>query len=268
MANPISAAYAVLRAHLVPGLLSAVAHNLNHGQPGQRLFEVGRCFAGPLTDDGIDERWGLGVALTGDRAAAQWATTARPVDFFDLKGLIETITAGMAWPRWRWSPGDHPGLASGATALLTCTDPGTPVAGWAGRLDTAAAGAYGIDAEVWVAELDIDALLSRPHPTAHYAPGSRFPGVTRDVALHFPAAMPYGDAEKVIWSVADDAGLALVDVSVVEVYDGDKIAADRRAMTLRFGFRADDRTLTSEAVDAAQEHLLAALADACDARRR
>ena len=268
LTNPISEAYAVLRAHVSPGLLSAVAHNLNHGQPAQRLFEVGRCFAGPLTEDGINERWGLGITLTGDRSGLHWSGSQRSVDFYDLKGLVDAVAERMAWSAWQWTPGEHTGLEPAAAATLTCSDAALDAGGWAGKLSRDAAAAYGIDTEVWVAEIDVDALLSRPHPTANYAPESRFPGGTRDVAVHVPQDTAYAALASTVRDTATQDRLPLIDVSLVEIYEGDKIPADRRGLTLRFAFRADDRTLTAEEIDTAQARLIEALASGCDAQQR
>ena len=266
--NPISEGYAVLRAHVSPGLLEAVAHNLNHGQRSLRLFEVGRCFAGPLTDDGVNERWGLGIALCGDRGRPHWAVAPRTMDFFDLKGIVEAVTERMAWPAWSWRGGERLGMDPGATAVLGCSDPDVPASGWAGRLDPATARAHDIDVDVWIAELDVDALLSRPHPTAHYSPASRYPGGTRDVALHFSTDASYDRVAAVARGAAKDADLPLRDVSLVEIYAGDRIPPGRRGMTLRFSFRADDRTLTAEEIDSAQHELVEAVIAGCDAERR
>ncbi len=266
LGNPISESLGSLRAHLTPGLLAAVAHNVNHGQADLRLFEVGRCFTGPLTDDGITERWGLALAMTGRRRPPHWGGHASQVDFFDLKGALESVTRQMAWPGWNWQPGEHPGVETGSTALLSSA--GSAAGGWAGKVSGAAAKSLGLEAEVWVAELDIDDLIGRPHPTASYQPVSRYPGGVRDVALVLPRDAAYGALEATVRGAADEASLPLFSLSLVEIYTGDEIPADSRGLTLRFLFRATDRTLTADEIDAAQQALIEALAKAHGAQRR
>jgi phenylalanyl-tRNA synthetase beta chain len=267
--NPISESLGVLRAHIAPGLLAAVAHNVNHGQTSLKLFEVGRCFTGPLTDDGITERWGLGIVLTGDRRKQQWDESATPVDFFDLKGIIEHTTRQMAWPAWEWSAGKGIGFAGGATALLRAVDGDhTPAHGCAGKLSHEAAARFGIEVDVWVAELDIDDLLPRRHPTAGYQPMSRFPSGVRDVALVLPRGVSYSTIEETVRTAAQRADVPLVSVSLVEIYEGEEIPPDSRGMTLRFLFRAADRTLTADEIDSSQQTLVDALVGSCEARRR
>lgn len=269
LGNPISESLGVLRTHIAPGLLAAVAHNVNHGQTSLRLFEVGRCFTGPLTDDGITERWGLGIALTGDRRAHQWGERATRVDFFDLKGIIETTAQQMAWPAWEWSAGERLGLAAGTAALLRTVDGDhEPAHGWAGKLSREAAARFGIEVDVWIAELDIEDLLPRRHPTARYEPMSRFPGGVRDVALVVPRGIAYDTVEATVRRTAQDADVPLVSVSLVEVYEGEEIPSDHRGMTLRFLFRAADRTLTANQIDSGQQALVNALVTCCQARQR
>jgi phenylalanyl-tRNA synthetase beta chain len=270
LGNPISESLASLRAHLTPGLLTAVAFNINHGQSDLRLFELGRRFTGPLTDEGVTERWGLAIATTGHRSASHWGEQPTPLDFFDLKGTIESVTEQMAWPAWSWEAGVRAGLDPSATAILRIGDgdDGLVASGWAGRVLPETARAFDIDAEVWVAEVDIDDLLVRPHPTARHRPISRFPGGTRDVALVLPREVAFGAIRGTTLETATAQGLPLASLSLVEIYVGEEIPPDSRGMTLRFVFRADDRTLTAEEIDAGQRTLVDALARAHGARQR
>ena len=97
---------------------------------------------------------------------------------------------------------------------------------------------------------------------------SRFPGGVRDVALVLPRDVAYSIVEDIVNTVARDATLPLVSVSLVEIYEGREIPTDSRGMTLRFQFRAADRTLTAEEIDSGQETLIGALCSSCGASRR
>jgi len=266
--NPISEELSVLRARLVPGLLGAVAHNLNHGQTSLRLFEVGRCFAGPLTDEGVTEYWSMAIALTGSQRRDHWKDISTPVDFYDLKGIVEHVTKQMAWPKWQWGAGKSPGLDQAATAMIrNDTGSGIPV-GWAGRISADTAQTFDIDAEVWVVELNIDKPIGWPHPTTPYCPVSRFPGGSRDVALVLPEDADYGVIETTVRLTAAEAKLPLAGITLIEIYKGDEIPPGHRGMTLRFTFRADDRTLTAPEIDAGQKKLVDTLSKKLGARQR
>ena len=266
--NPISEELSVLRAHLVPGLLRAVAHNLNHGQTSLRLFEVGRCFAGPLTDDGVTEYWSMAIALTGSQRRDHWKDVSTPVDFYDLKGIVEHVTKQMAWPKWQWGAGKSPGIDQSATALIRNGAGGNIPAGWAGRISADTAQTFDIDAEVWVVELNIDKPIGLPHPTTPYRPVSRFPGGSRDVALVLPEASDYGVVETTVRVAAAEAMLPLAGITLIEIYKGDEIPPGHRGMTLRFTFRAADRTLTAAEIEAGQKKLVDTLSKKLGARQR
>jgi phenylalanyl-tRNA synthetase beta chain len=266
--NPISEELSVLRAHLVPGLLGAVAHNLNHGQTSLRLFEVGRCFAGPLTDDGVTEYWSMAIALTGSQRRDHWKDVSIPVDFYDLKGIVEHVTKQMAWPKWQWGAGKSPGIDQSATALIRNGAGGNIPAGWAGRISADTAQTFDIDAEVWVVELNIDKPIGLPHPTTPYRPVSRFPGGSRDVALVLPEGSNYGVVETTVRVAAAEAMLPLAGITLIEIYKGDEIPPGHRGMTLRFTFRAADRTLTSAEIEAGQKKLVDTLSKKLGARQR
>ena len=266
--NPISEELSVLRAHLVPGLLGAVAHNLNHGQTSLRLFEVGRCFAGPLTDDGVTEYWSMAIALTGSQRRDHWKDVSTPVDFYDLKGIVEHVTKQMAWPKWQWGAGKSPGIDQSATALIRNGAGGNIPAGWAGRISADTAQTFDIDAEVWVVELNIDKPIGLPHPTTPYRPVSRFPGGSRDVALVLPEASDYGVVETTVRVAAAEAMLPLAGITLIEIYKGDEIPPGHRGMTLRFTFRAADRTLTAAEIEAGQKKLVDTLSKKLGARQR
>ena len=266
--NPISEELSVLRAHLVPGLLGAVAHNLNHGQTSLRLFEVGRCFAGPLTDDGVTEYWSMAIALTGSQRRDHWKDVSTPVDFYDLKGIVEHVTKQMAWPKWQWGAGKSPGIDQSATALIRNGAGGNIPAGWAGRISADTAQTFDIDAEVWVVELNIDKPIGLPHPTTPYRPVSRFPGGSRDVALVLPEGSDYGVVETTVRVAAAEAMLPLAGITLIEIYKGDEIPPGHRGMTLRFTFRAADRTLTAAEIEAGQKKLVDTLSKKLGARQR
>ncbi len=266
--NPISEDLSVLRAHLVPGLLRAVAHNLNHGQTSLRLFEVGRCFAGPLTDDGVTEYWSMAIALTGSQRRDHWKDVSTPVDFYDLKGIVEHVTKQMAWPKWQWGAGKSPGIDQSATALIRNGAGGNIPAGWAGRISADTAQTFDIDAEVWVVELNIDKPIGLPHPTTPYRPVSRFPGGSRDVALVLPEGSNYGVVETTVRAAAAEAMLPLAGITLIEIYEGDEIPPGHRGMTLRFTFRAADRTLTAAEIEAGQKKLVDTLSKKLGARQR
>ena len=113
LANPLSAKFDTLRPLLMPGLVDAVAHNRRHGRDDVRLFEIGTRFAAE------GETRAVGVAWTGAATPTHWSGTGRAVDFFDVKGVIDTLTRALDAPV-RFEPADQPFLVPGEGAVIVC----------------------------------------------------------------------------------------------------------------------------------------------------
>ena len=117
LANPISSDLSVMRASLFPGLVRALEHNLNRQQTRVRLFETGLVFNGHL--DNLSQVPMMGALVCGGREAEGWCGAKAQVDFYDLKGDLESLLAlGGALDAWRFEPGEHPSLHPGQTAKL------------------------------------------------------------------------------------------------------------------------------------------------------
>ena len=262
LANPLSEDMAVLRRSLLPGLLDAVARNVNRGTDRVRLFEVGRSFRPGEGDAPPLERRTLALVAYGPAAAPHWARPARAMAFADLKGDVETIGRRMGWGRAEWTRLDRDGFQSGSVARVLWPE----ATGVAGKVDPAVAARYGLETPVWAAELDVEAALGRPRTPRPVAELPRFPASARDVSLLLPADVAYGQVEKVLREQA--AGLPLEQVRLLDVYTGEDLPAGHRALTLRLTYRSSESTLTSEQVEAAHEALVAHLEQQLGARRR
>ena len=257
LAKPLSESMAVLRPRLGPGLLSAIAHNLNHGVPGVRLFELGRCFE--PGEDKIVERSHLALVACGPAKPRNWASDSRPFDFSDLSGALATLTQRMKWPALSLHPEEAPGFQSGACAGLTVADRDRSI-GTAGRVANEAAEAFGIDIPVWLAEIDVDDLLQRVPAIDEVNPLPRFPAAERDLSLLLRTEVSYAALAA---SLEELDHLPLETHELVDVYVGDDLPAGHRSLTLRLVYRAAERTLTSEEIEDAHQavvdHLQASL---------
>jgi len=278
IANPFSEKLSVLRASLVPGLLSAVAHNVNRGVDRLRLFELGRCFvAGPDRPDApadagrdaagnpAEERTSLAFAACGPAGAStRWAGEGRETDIFDLKGVLAEVTRRLGWPRWSWERADHPGLEPGLAAVLESREG----RGWAGRVASGVADAVGVDVPVWVAEVDVDDLLDLPPAELSYRPLPRYPASRRDLSLLLSRDITFEQVRRLVEGDDGRPMEPLESLELVDIYAGEDIPTGHRSLTLRFTYRASDRTLTSDEVDAAHRSFLQLLQSKLDARQR
>ena len=242
--NPILDDATRMRPTLLPGLLESVRHNLNHGNRDVRLFEIGRIFAGSAARELPVERESLALIATGGATEEGRAQASREIDFYELKGALEAACDAMKLGPLGFTLGSVKHLRDGQAASIRLPD-GTAV-GSAGRLAESLAASYKFRQPVYVAELDLTALLDCERRPAQYAPLPRFPAVVRDVTLlvsrdvNFAELIRFIDSEQ----IANYTGAKLVGI-----YEGKNIPEDKRSITLRMEYRSDERTLRDEEVE-------------------
>jgi phenylalanyl-tRNA synthetase beta chain len=257
LANPLSAKFDTLRPSLVPGLVDAVAHNRRHGRDDVRLFEIGTRFS-------IDgEVRAVGLAWTGAAIAPHWSGGARSVDFFDVKGVVETLTRALRVPV-RFEGATEPFLVPGETAAVVVAEgpsAGTRV-GIAGEVVSAAIDARGLPPKdrVFVAELDLD-LTARACVAGSDAtrPLPRHPFVVRDLSIVISDALPAEIIRGTIQTAGRDGAAPLISVAFFDRYQGKGVPAGAVSVSVRMTFQAPDRTLTDSEVQQSIDRILAAL---------
>jgi len=264
IANPLSETFAVLRPSLLPGLVDSVSHNRRHGQRDVRLFELGTRFVAPT-----GERRALGLAWMGALDADEWSAKPRPVTFFDLKGVVESLGRWLGLSLTA-RPAARPFLAPGRTAeIVAASETGARIFGVVGQLLPALAVARDIPAqdEVYVAELDLHDVaelvtileIQRTHPLP------RFPSIVRDLAILVADTLPAADVRGTIRAVAPST---LVRVAEFDRYQGPGIPDGKVSLAYRLTFQAAERTLTDREADDAMEAIVAELAKVRGAVRR
>jgi phenylalanyl-tRNA synthetase beta chain len=263
LANPIIEDAARMRPTLLPGLLAAVRHNFNHGTRDVSLFETGRIFAARAKDEERPferDAWAL-VTTGGVRETARAAAT-REVDFYDLKGAIEAALDAMQIGACEFAPADVRHLRAGQAASISLDG---QIVGTLGRLADDIAAAYKFRQPVYVAELDFSALLSAPPAPARYAPLARFPSVVRDVSLLIDRRVTFAALRRAVLelNIAECQSVTLVDV-----YEGERLPEGKRSITLRIEYRAPARTLRDEEADALHAQIVNALTKQFAAQQR
>jgi phenylalanyl-tRNA synthetase beta chain len=254
LVNPIIEGAARMRASLLPGLLASVRHNFNHGTRDVRLFEAGRVFAAAHPDDDRPfERESLGLVATGGALEAGLAAAPRDLDFYDLKGAIESAADAMNLPALEFRAARARHLREGQSAEIFLA--GQSV-GYAGRLSEELAAGYKFRQPVYVAELNLTAMLSAPVEPVRYRPLARFPSVVRDVTLVSDRGATFEEMRRAALAVGAEH---LRSVSLVYVYEGERVPEGKRSVTLRLEYRADDRTLRDEEVEAQHAEIVRAL---------
>jgi len=249
--NPISADLSCMRASLLPGLLKAVAHNLNRQQSRVRLFETGLRFVGQLDD--LKQESMLAGVVTGLRLPEAWAHGKEKIDFYDIKADVEAIlSAAGAGSEFDFIPAQHTGFHSGQCARVERSG---QLVGYVGALHPQIASEFDIDQSVFMFELEHDVLESGNLPA--FKELSRFPEVRRDLALVVDAGVP---AAKLVDCMRASAGEWLTKIHIFDVYQGAGVEQGRKSLAVGLTWQHPSRTLTDEEVSDATQQVLAALA--------
>jgi phenylalanyl-tRNA synthetase beta chain len=254
--NPLSEDQAEMRLSLLPGLVANVRHNIRRQQRSLKLFEIGRAYL-PRAGEALPvESERLGVIICGNRTEMTWSLPEAAVDFFDLKGLCEIIASGLRVSGLRLEPtGIPPFLHPGRSARVTV---GGKEAGLIGQLHPGLAAGFDITIPVFVLELEISALAGASARDATYTPYTDFPRVERDVALVVGENVAAGE----LTSAVEALGIPEVaSVTIFDVYTGAQVGGGRKNVALSITYRAADRTLRDEEVDAMHGRIVSSLSE-------
>ncbi|WP_147653745.1 phenylalanine--tRNA ligase subunit beta [Vulcaniibacterium gelatinicum] len=249
LANPLSAELAVMRTALLPGLVAALARNVARQQPRVRLFELGNVFAA-RAGEAPRETARIAAVACGDAAAEQWGVPARPVDFHDLKGDLDSLAA-LAGARLEYrrsqAPWGHPGRSADVYR------DGARI-GWIGQLHPRLQRALDLAPAVVGFELDLVPLLARALPRARTL--SKFPSVRRDLAFVVPEAVSWAALAD---SVRAAAGPFLRELVLFDRYVGQGVETGFKSLAMGLILQDESRTLTDRDVDTAVAAVIAAL---------
>ena len=261
--NPVIEGVVRMRPTLLPGLLGDVRHNLNHGTRDVRLFEFGRVFAAGPSGGGLPtELESFALVLTGVAQEEGRAAPTRELDFYDLKGTLETAADAMNLGALRFERADVLHLRRGQSARVLL---GKEPVGTLGRLSEEVASAYKFRQPVYVAEVNFAALLEEGEEPVRYAPLPRFPSVVRDASLLVSRRVTFDELRRAVTGLGIET---LRGASLYDVYEGANLPEGKRSITLRVEYRADERTLRDEEVDEAHARVVRLLEESFGAQLR
>ncbi|WP_104657592.1 phenylalanine--tRNA ligase subunit beta [Ralstonia insidiosa] len=271
--NPIASQYSVMRSTLIGGLLDKVRYNLNRKASRVRMFEVGRVFHrdasvadGGLSIAGYAQPMMAGGIAYGPSKEEQWGVQTRPVDFFDVKGDVESLL----WPlQARFERAEHPALHPGRSARVVLN--GRAI-GWIGELHPRWLQKYDLPTAPVVWELELDAITAIGLPTYREVP--RVPAVTRDIALVVRQDVAVQDLVDTFEKTAVGTpwqrylqGVVLFDEFRPKAATA-AIGAQEKSLAFRITLQDTDSTLQDDIVEAATQQLIRAASDAFGARLR
>ena len=230
LVNPLGEDTSIMRTVILPSMLDILSRNYAFKNKGVKLYEIGKIYL-PVE----------GQKLPDEPKRMIFGTYGEHENFFTLKGEIDALLEQLnvhpaAYIADTKNPSYHPGRC--ADIIIDGKKLGV-----IGQIHPLVAEGYGIDGEVYVAELDFTGLQAALAPERVFHSLPKFPTVSRDLALVCDEAMTVGMLEACIKKAG---GKLLRSIQLFDIYRGPGIAPGKKSVAFSLELRADDRTLTDE----------------------
>ena len=244
--NPLGEDTSIMRTTAIPSILDILSRNNAYHNKAAKLYELAKIYL-PVEGQALPEE--PKILVLGTYGAGE--------NFFSLKGELEAVFSGLNVKKRTYSAvKDNPTYHPGRCAEVKVD--GVSV-GYIGQIHPLVAKNYGMDCEIYCAEINFTALSELRLPDPTYTPLPKYPTVSRDLAIVCDEAITVAQAEDVI---TESAGKLLRNIRLFDIYRGTGVAAGKKSMAFSLELRADDRTLT----DADSEQVISKVLDALKAK--
>ena len=242
--NPLGEDTSIMRTIALPSMLEILSRNNAYHNKAAKLYELAKIYL-PVEGQPLPEE--PRMLVLGTYGAGE--------TFFTLKGELEAIFSGLRLKKASYTaeknnPSYHPGRCARVT--IDGMDVGV-----LGQVYPLVAKNYGIESEVYCAEISFTKLLALQLPDATYTPLPKYPSVSRDLAVVCGEDITVAQAEDVITAAA---GKLLREIRLFDIYRGPGVPAGKKSMAFSLVLRADDRTLTDTDSETVVSKVLSALA--------
>ena len=243
--NPLGEDTSIMRTIALPSMLDILSRNYAYHNKAVKLYELAKIY---LPQEGQPLPREPKMLVLGSYGAHE--------TFFRLKGEVEAIFTALNLPKAEYeSEANHPAFHPGRCAKVSM---GGKVLGYLGQIHPLVAKNYGIDGEIYCAELDLTDAFALRLPDLTYHPLPKYPGVSRDLAIVCDENITVAQAEAVISAAG---GKLLRSVKLFDVYRGIGVPENKKSLAFSLELRADDRTLTDADSEGTVAKILAALAE-------
>ena len=249
ISNPLGEDFSIMRTQPLNAMLTALSFNYNHRNANVRLYDLANIYLPkslPVTEL-PDEREQLTLGGYGDG-----------MNFFTMKGYVEEILESVGLNKKpEYDPsGDRSFLHPGRKADIVYAG---QVIGYMGEVHPQVAENYDFKAgaRIYVAVLDMPAIVPMTSFERKFEGIAKFPATTRDISMLVPKNILMGDIEKVL---AQRGGKLLENCKLFDIYEGEQVAAGFKSVAYSLSFRAKDRTLTDDEVGGVMKKILNGLA--------
>ena len=240
--NPLGEDTSIMRTTALPSMLDILSRNSAYHNKAAKLYELAKIYL-PVDGEVLPEE--PKILVLGTYGAGE--------TFFTLKGELEAILTGLRMPKASYvAVKDNPSYHPGRCAKVTV---GELDVGYMGQIHPLVAKNYGMDGEVYCAEINFTKLMDLRKPEATYTPLPKYPTVSRDLAVLCDEETTVAQIEEVIEKAA---GKLLRNIRLFDIYRGTGVPEGKKSMAFSLELRADDRTLT----DADSEQVVSKVLDA------
>jgi phenylalanyl-tRNA synthetase beta chain len=253
--NPLTIDQSVLRTSLIPGLMATARTNVLHDERALRLFEWGKVFIRAEDAQLPLEKIFVGAVMTGPFDQKTWYTDERNADFFDIKGSVEALFEDLGFDdisfrRQNSFPGYDEEVSSGMYFNDT-------LVGQVGRVSPKVVEAYELEKQdVYIFEIDIEALLKNHPGRRKFRPLARFPAVYRDISIVVTRKIESASIVEIIRRAGGDL---LESVHIFDLYEGKGIGPSEKALAFRICYRSEEGTLDGGEVNRLHESVIDAI---------
>ena len=250
--NPLGEDTSIMRTTAIPSMLDILGRNYAYHNKSVQLYELAKIY---LPQEG--------QVLPQEPKMLMLGAYGPGMSFLRMKGQLEAVFAGLRTPKASYTavstnPTFHPGRC--ASVAMDGVE-----LGYMGQIHPLVAQNYGIDAEVYCAQIDFSKLFTLLLPDPTYTPLPKYQAATRDLSVICDETVTVAMAEDVITAAA---GKLLRSVKLFDIYQGKGVAESKKSLAFSLELRADDRTLTDTDTEGVMTKVLAALKEKLGAELR
>jgi len=247
VANPLSEEQSVMRTIILPSLLDTVSRNLARKNTNLAFFEMGSVFY-PQKDGLPLEILKLGAVVAG-RLETNWLKQEIDMDFYYLKGALETLLTNLGIDNLKWEEAQEPGYHPGRSAIIMSKG---KELGIMGEIHPQVRQNFNIKPRACAFELDMDTLFKLSRQRVMMEQITRYPAVERDLAIVVDEQVKAVDALEVINL---SGGELLQNTVIFDIYSGDQVPKGCKSMAFKMTFQSSERTLTEAEVNSRMDEV-------------
>ena len=243
--NPISEQMGVLRTSLLPGLLDTMRRNTAQQNDTLKIFEVGKIFLAKDRGEQPTEVEMVAGLITGSRSEQTWFSKKEPVDFFDLKGVVEGLLEDLFVSNTAFvkiADEGFPFYVPGFGARIMAGD---KVLGSIGKVSSDVLKAYGLKQDAFVFDLDMAVLNAAMPESIQAKPLPKFPAISRDMTFIMDKGVEVGAVLGEIGQFSRKQAL-IEDYFLFDVFEGENLGEEKRSLSFRVVYRSGSKTLTEK----------------------